>query len=139
MGLPPGALAGQLKQHGRRLTPQRALICRLLEGNAGHPSAESLHRRAVAVMPTLSLRTVYAVLHELARIGAVQPLDLGTGSARFDPDPRPHHHTVCTRCGRVRDVHMTAGLIDLPAEQQQGFWVRRVDLIFRGLCGECQR
>lgn len=138
MGMPVGDLAGQLKRRRRRLTPQRALVCRLLEGSTEHPSAESLHRRAVAVMPTLSLRTVYAILHELNQIGAVQSLDLGTGSARFDPDPRPHHHTVCERCGRVRDVHMDVDPVEMPSDQQQGFWVRRVDLIFRGLCQECR-
>ncbi|MDR7549325.1 MAG: transcriptional repressor [Armatimonadota bacterium] len=79
------------------MTPQRTLICRLLDGNREHPSAEALHRRASAQMPTLSLRTVYAILHELVEIGAIQSLDLGTGSTRFDPDPRPHHHAVCTR------------------------------------------
>lgn len=139
MGLGLGELTGELRRHRRRLTPQRALICRLLEGNTEHPSAESLHRRAVAVMPTLSLRTVYAILHELNQIGAVQSLDLGTGSARFDPDPRPHHHAVCARCGRVRDVQMDAAPVEMPSDQQQGFWVRRVDLIFRGLCPECRR
>jgi len=138
MGMPVGDLAGQLKRR-RRLTPQRALVCRLLEGNTEHPSAESLHRRAAVVMPTLSLRTVYAILHELNQIGAAQSLDLGTGSARFDPDPRPHHHAVCARCGGVRDVQMDVAPVEMPSDQQQGFWVRRVDLIFRGLCQECRR
>jgi Fe2+ or Zn2+ uptake regulation protein len=132
-------LAGQLRLSRGRLTPQRALVCRLLEGNTAHPSAEALHRRAVVEMPTLSLRTVYAILHELVEIGAVQSLDVGTGSARFDPDPRPHHHAVCIRCGHVRDVHVATEPVELPTDQQQGFRVRSVDLIFRGLCEECGR
>jgi Fe2+ or Zn2+ uptake regulation protein len=134
-----GGLEAQLRRHRRRLTPQRALICRLLDGNPEHPSAESIHRRASAQMPTLSLRTVYAVLHELAEIGAIQALDLGTGSARFDPNPHPHHHLVCTRCGRVRDVRLAAPPLDLPPDQRRGFWVTGVDLVFRGVCGECRR
>lgn len=137
MRKPEGLLALQLKHHRRRLTPQRALICRLLEGNELHPSAEALHRRGLVEMPTLSLRTVYAILHELAAIGAVQALDLGTGSTRYDPNPRPHHHAVCARCGRVRDVLMDAPEVALPRDQQQGFRVRSVDLIFRGVCQEC--
>jgi Fe2+ or Zn2+ uptake regulation protein len=131
-------LAEQLRRSHGRLTPQRALVCRLLEGNTEHPSAEALHRRAVAQMPTLSLRTVYAILHELVEIGAVQSLDVGTGSTRFDPNPRPHHHAVCGRCGRVRDVHMDPAPVELPLNEQ-GFRVRSVDLIFRGFCEECGR
>jgi Fe2+ or Zn2+ uptake regulation protein len=131
-------LTEHLKRSGRRMTPQRALICRLLQETREHPSAEALHRRALAEMPTLSLRTVYAILHDLDRIGAVQSLDLGTGSVRFDPHPHPHHHAVCVRCGRIRDVHMDASHIEIPPEQQQGFRVQKVDLIFRGLCQECR-
>lgn len=134
-----GVLEAKFRSNRRRLTPQRALVCRLLEVNREHPSAEALHRRAVAAMPTLSLRTVYAILHELVEIGAVQSLDLGTGSARFDPNPRPHHHAVCVRCGQVRDVQVPLPAIELPPDQRKGFWVSGVDLIFRGVCGECRR
>lgn len=132
-------LERRFRQHRRRLTPQRALICRLLDGNTDHPSAEALHRRATSQMPTLALRTVYAVLHELVEMGAVQSLDLGTGSTRYDPNPRRHHHAVCSRCGRVYDVDIPVGPIELPPDQRQGFWVRGVDLIFRGICRACRR
>ncbi len=90
-------------------------------------------------MPTLSLRTVYAILHELVEMGAVQRLDLGTGSTRYDPNPRTHHHAVCARCGRVDDVDIPVGPIELPPDQRRGFRVRGVDLIFRGICRECRR
>jgi Fe2+ or Zn2+ uptake regulation protein len=137
--IPRTDLERRFHQSRRRLTPQRALICRLLDGNLEHPSAEVLHRRAQGAMPTLSLRTVYAILHELVEIGAIQQLDLGTGSTRFDPNPQPHHHAVCVRCGTVRDVHAVVGPIDLPPDQRQGFWVRGVDVVFRGVCRECRR
>jgi Fe2+ or Zn2+ uptake regulation protein len=90
-------------------------------------------------MPTLSLRTVYAILHELVEVGAVQSLDLGTGSTRFDPNPHPHQHAVCTRCGRVRDVCVPVDPVELPPDRWKGFWVTGVDLVFRGVCGECRR
>lgn len=136
---PNVSLERSLRQRRKRLTPQRALICRLLDGNVEHPSAEALHRRAGKVMPTLSLRTVYAILHELSEIGAVQPLDLGTGSTRFDPNPRPHHHAVCARCGRVRDVQVPMAPIELPPDQREGFWVTGMAVVFRGVCRECRR
>jgi Fe2+ or Zn2+ uptake regulation protein len=132
-------IQGLLRKHRKRLTPQRALICRLLEGNTEHLPAEAIFRRARTMMPTLSLRTVYAILHEMVAIGAVQSLDVGTGSARFDPNPRPHHHAVCRRCGRVTDVSVVLPAIDLPPDQRRGFWVSGVDVVFRGTCGECRR
>jgi len=132
-------LLSTLRRHRRRLTPQRALICRLLDGNTEHLSAEALYRRAQALMPTLSLRTVYAILSDLAEIGAIRSLDMGTGSTRYDPNPTPHHHLVCDRCGKVRDALVPVPPIELPPDQRRGFWPRRVDLVFRGVCGECRR
>jgi Fe2+ or Zn2+ uptake regulation protein len=134
-----GLLEKRFRQRGRRLTPQRALICRLLDGNTDHLSAEVLHRRARSAMPTLSLRTVYAILHELVDMGAVQSLEVGTGSTRYDPNPRRHQHAVCTRCGRVTDVHAEVGPIELPPDQRQGFSVHGVEVVFRGLCRDCRR
>ena len=56
-------------------------------------------------METISLKTVYQTLHDLAELGEIAALDLGTGMTRFDPNvDHPHHHLVCRQCGRVRDL-----------------------------------
>ncbi len=136
--------AGELKERfeaaGRRITPQRNLLFRLIEeAQVEHPSAESLHRRAAREMPSISLRTVYAILEELRQVRAVRPLDLGTGAARFCTNVTPHHHLVCERCGRVRDVFVAAGPVALPPEQRAGFLVKEQTIVFRGLCTDCRR
>ncbi len=59
-------------------------------------------------MPTISLRTVYQTLNDLAAMGELVQLELGTGSARFDPNLDAHHHLVCDRCGKVLDVDVDA-------------------------------
>ena len=61
-------------------------------------------------MPSISLRTVYQTLNDLAEMGEIQALDLGTGSTRFDPNIDEHHHLVCERCGLVRDVALDTGV-----------------------------
>jgi len=59
-------------------------------------------------MPTISLKTVYQTVNDLAAMGEVVLLDLGTGSYRVDPNVEDeHHHLICTRCGKVRDVPST--------------------------------
>ena len=81
------------------------MIFGLLQGDASHPTVESLYDRARAEMPTISLKTVYQTVHDLEALGEVHVLDLGTGSVRVDPNVEDaHHHLVCTECGRVRDV-----------------------------------
>lgn len=124
---------------GRRITPQRDLIFRLLaETQAEHPTAEALHVRARRAMPSLSLRTVYAVLEELQEVRAVRPLDLGTGSARFCTNVHDHHHLVCDRCGRVKDVSLPLPPVEIPPGQRAGFVVKEQSLVLRGLCADCR-
>ena len=87
---------------GRKVTPQRERIFRILHDNPTHPTAEAVHAAVVADMPIGEpASTVYSTLHELAEMGELRQLDLGTGSARFDPNVDDHHHLVCDRCGAV--------------------------------------
>lgn len=134
-----GDLRERFQATGLRITPQRDLIFRLLEETqADHPTAETLYVRAVREMPSMSLRTVYAVLAELEEVRAVRPLDLGTGSARFCTNVTDHHHLVCERCGKVKDVFVEMTPLEIPAVQRGGFVIKEQAVVFRGLCGDCR-
>lgn len=85
----------------------------------------------------VSLKTVYQTLHELVDMGEISPLDLGTGSVRFDPNQSIHHHLVCTRCHLVRDLYLDVGDIQIPQEQLQGFEAGFAEITFKGLCPKC--
>ena len=97
----PDELTEAFRRQGLKVTPQRQCIFRALHDNPEHPSAESVYELVRAEMPTISLRTVYQTLNDLAAMGELRQLDLGTGSARFDPNLDAHHHLVCDRCGKV--------------------------------------
>ena len=71
-------------------------------------------------------------------MGEVAALDLGTGTTRFDPNvDEVHHHLVCRRCGKVRDVHADFGDVVVPPGQGAGFEVGRAEVVFRGVCSTC--
>jgi Fe2+ or Zn2+ uptake regulation protein len=93
-----------------------------------------------ADMPNVSLKTVYQTLHDLAELGAISALDVGTGSARFDPNVESnHHHVVCRSCGKVRDVDADFPALCLPqGGTTPGFDVLSAEVVFRGLCDGCQ-
>jgi len=132
-------IAAALRTRGLRVTPQRSLVFRLVrEMGADHPSAESVHVRATREMPSLSLRTVYAVLEELEARHVIRSIDLGTGSKRFCVNPNRHQHLVCTRCGKIKDVVVPVDPVDVPPDQRQGFVVTEQDVVFRGVCAECR-
>ena len=135
----PETVDALLRARGLRVTPQRTLVFRLVRQlGAEHPSAESIHVRAVRDMPSLSLRTVYTILDELEEIGAVRSLDVGTGSKRFCVNPHRHHHLVCRRCGRISDVFVDVGPFEVPPEQRRGFLITDHEVVFRGICASCR-
>ena len=132
----PDELTTLFRARGYKVTPQRQLIFRILHGSEVHPTAESVYTTAAAQMPTISLRTVYQTLNDLAAMGEIQQLDLGTGSARFDPNTDTHHHLVCDRCGKVRDLYADFTGVRVP-KGNHGFRVSSTEIVFRGVCDEC--
>lgn len=131
-------LAERFRSHGLKVTPQRTVVFDVLQGDTAHPTAESVYEAARERQPTLSLKTVYQTLGELARLGEIAALDLGTGSVRYDPNVESaHHHLVCDSCGAVRDVATDVGELRVPPSRRSGFTITSAEVIFRGLCGAC--
>src|SRR5580692_11894295 len=134
----PDALTDLFRAHGRKITAQRQCIFRALEGDVSHPSAERVYERVRGEMPNVSLKTVYQTLNDLADLGEIVALDLGTGSARFDPNVEAsHHHLVCRSCGKVRDLAAEFPDLRVPTRATQGFAVDSAEVVFRGLCEDC--
>ena len=134
----PDELTEIFRDRGLKVTPQRQAIFRALHGNMEHPTAEAVHALVCTEMPTVSLRTVYATLHDLAAMGEIGELELGTGSARFDPNVRPHHHLVCEGCGAVFDVEAEFPTVRLPEDHEHDFVVSGTEIVFRGRCLRCR-
>lgn len=133
----PDELTERFRAQGMKVTPQRQCIFRALHDHPGHPTAESVYAEVSAEMPTISLRTVYQTLNDLASMGELHQLDLGTGSARFDPNLEVHHHLVCDRCGRVIDVELDASTVTVPDADRHGFSIEATQIVFRGTCADC--
>jgi Fe2+ or Zn2+ uptake regulation protein len=133
----PTELTELFRAQGLKVTPQRQGIFRVLHDNPQHPTAESVSAEVSQDMPTISLRTVYQTLNDLASMGELHQLDLGTGSSRFDPNLEPHHHLVCDRCGTVIDVAIDATAVSVPPAQRDGFTIDSTQIVFRGTCAGC--
>jgi Fur family transcriptional regulator, peroxide stress response regulator len=131
-------LTEQLRSRGMKVTPQRQAIFRALRESRVHPTAESVYAVVSAEMPTISLRTVYQTLNDLAAMGELHALDLGTGSTRFDPNLDPHHHLVCDGCGRVIDVPARSRVSAPRPEVAEGFEVTTTEIVYRGRCAQCR-
>ena len=135
----PEELSELFRASGRKVTAQRQCIFRILQGDETHPSAEAVHAAALREMETISLKTVYQTLNDLAELGEIVALDVGTGMTRFDPNVDDvHHHLVCRSCGCVRDLVVDFPDLAVPDGADLGFEVGSAEVVFRGLCPSCR-
>lgn len=133
----PDDLVRLFRELGLKITPQRRALFAVLDGNEAHPSADTLFQEVSARLPGISRRTVYQIVTELAELGEIQVLDLGTGSVRVDPNVVDHHHLVCDGCGAVRDVQLDLAGLPASGDTLDAFVVERPQVIFRGRCASC--
>ena len=111
----------------------------MLDGEHVHLTAETVHGRALARLPEISLATVYNTLNELVAMGEVLEIPVAGGAKRYDPNAHvPHDHLVCTDCGELWDVFRDSDTPSLSAGDNHGFELTRVEIVFRGLCPACQ-
>jgi len=131
------------REHGLSVTHQRLAIFEALASSREHPSAEQIHKAVQRRIPTLSLATVYKNLEALKEIGAVADVNPLHAQGRYEAAlpgtgaGRPHHHLVCTSCGKVRDLH-DRDFDGLRVRDAQGFELRSVRVQAEGLCPECR-
>ncbi len=123
---------------GSKMTPQRMAILDYLTGNTSHPSAEDVFRAIRRTFPTLSFATVYNTLDALKKRGMLRELTGDPAKKRFDPDPTPHHHLICTRCRRIVDVR--AGYrLQVAERDRAGFEITGSHIEFLGICPACSK
>lgn len=121
-----------------RVTPQRLEIFKALAMASDHPSAELLHQRLVAKMPTLSLDTVYRTLGTFAGCGLINKVETFESQARYEVAQILHHHLICQQCKEIIDFHWQ--FIDeatLPEEVHAWGRIERKNVVAYGTCCKC--
>jgi Fur family transcriptional regulator, ferric uptake regulator len=87
---------------GLRITEQRKTIARVLGESEDHPDVETLHARAAAVDPNISIATVYRTVRLFEEAGILERHEFGDGRARYEPAGLGHHdHLINMKTGEV--------------------------------------
>jgi Fe2+ or Zn2+ uptake regulation protein len=131
-------LCEKLRQNDQKVTPQRRLIYKALEGKTTHPTADEVWAEVKTVMPDVSLATVYKTLRELVDKGFLVEIRHNNDSSRFDPRTDDHSHLLCIGCNKLEDVSQTFPQLDLAHDQKRGFRMVKNEVIFYGYCPDCQ-
>ncbi|MCC7202720.1 MAG: transcriptional repressor [Nitrospirae bacterium] len=133
-------IINKYKDSGMRLTPQRIAILKYLDGNTSHPTAEDIYRDVRRHYPTLSFATVYNTLQTLKDHGRVMEITIDPERKHYDPNTDQHHHVVCIRCNKIRDVFEDySGILKLPASMSGEIRAVGVHVDFYGICRSCHK
>jgi len=130
-----------LARTGHRSGGARRAVIELLGRQDCCLSAQEIFDRLRADSRSGGILTVYRVLDLLTAKGFVQRLDVGGGTARFEPvhkNGEHHHHIVCRDCGRVdsfEDDELERAL--RLVEGRTGYSVAEHDVVLRGACADC--
>ena len=131
----------RLRTAGKRITPQRKLILRILARSGSHLDANDIYERCRRQDVSISLATVYRTLRILKESGVVCELHLDGEHHHYELDAKGEHsHLVCLECGRVIEVDSTAfSEAAMAAAEIHGFRVASAQVEFAGYCADCQQ
>jgi len=128
------------RKAGLKVTHQRTEIYRQLLIIADHPSAETLHKRLLSALPSISLDTVYRTLATLEQHGLIIRIQTAESQGRFEVAHKPHHHLICSRCKQVMDFYWPAiDSISLPGVADQWGQIESKTIVMYGICNSCSK
>jgi Fur family ferric uptake transcriptional regulator/Fur family peroxide stress response transcriptional regulator len=121
-----------------RKTLQRSIILETVKELHCHATADEVYDFIVAKHPNISRGTVYRNLKLLSFMGEIHKVEIPSRADRFDHESYDHYHARCVKCDRVFNVEMEI-IPDLAKniKDTQGFEFTGHDLIFKGICPEC--
>lgn len=123
----------------KRNTIQRALVLEAVNRLKCHATADEIYEDIAKEHPHISRATVYRNLNLLSETGDIRKIETPGGADRFDHQTHDHCHVRCERCGRFFDVDMeyVTGL-EKGIRDSHGFAFTGYDILFRGICPDCQ-
>ncbi len=130
-----------LRSAGLRVTAPRLAVLTSVLGEGQHRDAEAIANAARKRIGALSTQAVYDNLHILEEAGLIRRIQPSGHPARYEARVGDnHHHLVCRSCGLTADVDCAVGAAPcLEPSATHGFSVQEAEVIFWGLCPQCQQ
>ncbi len=117
-----------------RLTKHRREILDVLEKSDETMSAADIN----ASLPHINLVTIYRTLEYFVEEKAIKKLHFGEQEAQYEVQDDPHHHAICSVCGKV--IHF---MVDDSALLQEfslpDFSITHLEVTLHGTCSEHKR
>ena len=129
-----------LHKAGLRVTAPRLAVFLAVLGEGQHRDVEAIANSARKRIGALSTQAVYNNLRLLEEAGLLRRIQPSGHPARYEARVGDnHHHLVCRRCSLTADVDCAVGAAPcLKPSANRGFVIQEAEVIFWGLCPQCQ-
>lgn len=129
-----------LSAHGQRKTAERFAVLDAVYSTPGHFDIEELLRTMLDNNRFhISRATLYNTIDLLVDARLVVKHQFGDHTAHYERalQTTPHHHLVCTRCGKVTELASPALEKSLAKIATPGFKSEGYALYIYGTCADC--
>lgn len=132
----------RLSDAGYRNSSGRRAVVEVLGRERCAVSARDLEERMRSVGRDVGRATIYRSLEQLDELHLVSRVDVGDGTARYEPrlpGGEHHHHLICDTCGVVEpfeDEALERAVSEL--SRSVDFRVDEHDIVLHGACGRCR-
>lgn len=128
-----------LRQHGLQVTAQRLAVLKVVSDRP-HATADEIVEDVRTTIGSVSRQAVYDALGAFSARGMVRRIQPAGSPARYeDRVGDNHHHLVCQQCGTLADVDCAVGERPcLEPHASHGFVVDEAEVVYWGLCPDCQ-
>lgn len=130
--------AEALRDAGLQVTAQRLAVHRAVREHP-HAVADRICESVRSEIGSVSRQAVYDSLHILAEHGLIRRIQPAGSAARYERRTDNHHHLVCRQCGALVDTDGNPGQIpSLGAGEKHGYEIQETEVIYWGVCPDCQ-
>ena len=112
-------------------------ILQMIRNSEGHLTAEEAFLLAKKKKIDVSIASIYRILAKLADDGLISRFSVAGKPDVFDKTLEKHEHLVCSKCGRVTDIHIS----DLKKKlvKETGVEIDDYELTINYVCSRCKK
>lgn len=128
-----------LKSAGLQVTAQRLAVYRSVQASP-HATADEICQAVREDLGVISRQAVYDALNAMTENGLIRRIQPAGSIARYEHRVENHHHLACRRCESLIDIDCAVGEAPcLTPQSDHGYLVDEAEVIYWGICPECQQ
>lgn len=136
--LSPIDVSVALKAAGLQVTAQRLAVYRAVQ-TTPHAIADEICQAVRLELGVISRQAVYDALNIMSEHGLIRRIQPAGSAARYEHRVDNHHHLVCRECSNLIDIDCAVGQAPcLVAENNHGYQIDEAEVIYWGICPDCQ-